>query len=215
MRGRALVLAPLLLGGCFLVRPKDTRPPMPPAMAPDAPYEHRHAHYGAVHGVRVDRDDLGFSLKRGRYSAPYLLLGNGRKVFDADELGRQVGAETELGRTLAARRRAKARNRRTQLIAGGSIAAGAALFALGGLSLANDGPVHGAVPIGLGVAAFFGGAGYWVFGPRAEVPDAPIDEAMRSTYNAGVAETLRLCVDGLVIRDCQQPSGPPGAATRF
>ena len=215
MRGSAVVLL-LALGGCQLFRAKDTRPPMPPPMPAHAPYEYRHAQYVAVRGTKVDRDYLGFSLQHSMYTDHYLLLGNGRKVWDIDELGPHVGAETELGRTLAERKRASARERRTYMIGGGAVAAGAAFFLLGGLTVKGDGPIPAAVPFTLGAVGLFGGLGYLVFGPHPKQPPADIDEQMLETYNQSLAETLRICVDGLAVKHCDAPPfaptlAPPGS----
>ncbi|HUQ05203.1 MAG TPA: hypothetical protein VM261_22020 [Kofleriaceae bacterium] len=207
----ATLLLSLLGSGCRLFAAKDTRPPMPRPMPPDAPYQYRYAHYVDARALYMNRDYQGFSLQHSSYSSPYLMLGNGRKVFDADELAPLVSPESDLARTVAARKRAKAQNRRVYTIGLGSIAVGAAFFLLGGLTVKGDGPVPAAVPFTIGGVAFFGGMGYAVFAPRSKVPSISIDESMVKTYNGDLAEHLRLCIDGFYFETCEAPPGAPGA----
>jgi hypothetical protein len=200
MRGFALVVA--FVSGCSLMMPKDTRPPLPPPVPRDAPYEYRYAQYGAARATKVDRDYIGWSTKHGRYSSPYLLLANGRKVWNVDELAPHIAAETDLGHTLTARKHAHARERRIYVIGFGSIAAGAVFFGLGALAQKSDGPIPSAVPFTLGAAGLFGGLGYLTFAKRLDEPPAIVDDDMLARYNASLAESLSICVDGLAIRDC-------------
>ncbi|MGE0872077.1 MAG: hypothetical protein AB7P03_26195 [Kofleriaceae bacterium] len=175
-------------------------------LPPNAPFEHRYAELLSMRGVRVDRDYQGFSLQHSMYSSRYLLLGNGQKVFDIVEIGDYLSPHTELGREIETKRIARARNRRITIIGFSAMAIGAAMFGLGAVALANDRNGLAIAPFALGAVGLFGGLGYWTFAKRAN-GDGSIHAGVLETYNASLAETLRLCVRGVYVMNCD------GAAT--
>jgi len=194
---RALVL--VCLTACMRTRSEATVPPLP-VMPPTAPVEYRYAHYSAAQALRVDKDDLGFSLNRGRYSSPYLLLGNGTKVWSAFDLEPQIAPLSELGRELEQLKRARSRNRRAMILGIGGAAAGVALMGLG-IALKDESTPVAVVSISVGALGFFGGMGYWVFGSH-ENAERAINDSLVKSYNASLAATLRLCVSGMYLVNC-------------
>src|SRR5687768_3346213 len=134
----------LLLCGCL-----HGKTSMPTFAVPqhNVPFQYRYSYYTGLHGARITRDYLGFSLQRGSYSAPYLLLGDGRKVFNILEVAPNVAADTELGKAIVAQQRARQRNTRIDMISFGAIGIGVAAITLGALAVANDQKVLGAIPM--------------------------------------------------------------------
>jgi hypothetical protein len=180
-------------------RSEDTGPALP-VMPPTAPVEYRYAHYSAAQALKVDRDDRGFSLNRGRYSSPYLRLGNGTKVWSVFDLEPQVAPHTELGREIEQLKRARSRNRRALILGIGGAAAGVALMGLG-IALKDESKPVAIVSISIGAVGFFGGMGYWVFASR-EKAERAVDDSLVRSYNASLAATLRLCVSGMYLVNC-------------
>ena len=196
-----LALVAVVLAGCMPFGRADTIQTVYTPVPASAPFPERYAQFAAMRKWHMARDYRGLSLSHGMYSDSYLVLANGQQVRNLDELLPLVAPDTEFARAIHDKHVLRARKRRVWWIGGGMVAASVVLFGLGALALSADHTALAAPPLALATAGLFGGLGYWVFAmPRGN--DRKFDDRALDAYDASLASTLRICVQGTQVIDC-------------
>lgn len=185
----------------------DLRPP-----APNFTPEQRVAMYNALHGDS-ERSTITTTCNRGGCSSNEqrsIILANGTEVYHPEDLLPLLPANSVAVRHIEAADQAANRKYWSSFGAVASVAIGAPVM-FSGFSMDPSVP-NDTTRTEIGTAILLGGGllftGLWYYFHHVELSETT---GAHYTYNAGLAETLNVCVSGMQVIPCEfaAPGSPP------